>query len=425
MSDKHIIRLHESLPLPADPRVWAEIDSAALADNWRDLCDHVIRVSPDTYAMAVVKADAYGHGIYPAVHTLLRAGCRAFALACVEEAAAAREIIRDESRTNDEVAEDDVELLVLGYTPVTDVRLLSTHRITTTVLSEDYARSLSAAATLDGLTVTCHVALDTGMHRIGLPACRGEEIADTASAVARICALPGLKVTGLFSHLSCADEDQAAVLAPESHTMTQYRRFMEARAAILAALPRGHAPLICHLCNSAAAVRFPDALPDGCLDAVRLGISLYGYGAETVHGRPLANRPVMKLKTRVVHMHTLAPGERLGYGGDYASDTPRTIATLPVGYADGFLRAFRGVSVTVHTRPAGGSATVPVKAPIVGRICMDQCMLDVTDLGVSVGDEVTLFGDTPDELIALSRRAGTIPYELLCLITARVPRVVV
>lgn len=423
VSDKHVIRLHESLPLPADPRVWAEIDRAALADNWRDLCDHIIRVSPDTFAMAVVKADAYGHGIYPAVHTLLHAGCRAFALACAEEAAAAREIIRDEALSDHEVAADDVELLVLGHTPTTDVRLLASHRITTTVLSETYAAQLSAAAMRDGLTVACHIALDTGMHRIGLPACSTEEIADTAGAVARICEMPGLRITGVFSHLSCADEDQAAVLAPGSHTMTQYHRFMQARDAILAALPRTRAPMIWHLCNSAAAVRFPDALPDGCLDAVRLGISLYGYGTETVDGRPLADRPVMKLKTRVVHLHTLAPGERLGYGGDYAADTPRRIATLPVGYADGFLRAFRGAMVTVYTT-AGGKIT-PVQAPIVGRICMDQCMLDVTGLDVSVGDEVTLFGNTPEELTSLAHRAGTIPYELLCLITARVPRVVV
>ncbi len=414
MSDKHIIRLHESLPLPADPRVWAEIDNRALAENWRDLCDHIIRVSPDTYAMAVVKADAYGHGIYPAVHTLLHAGCRSFALACAEEAAAAREIIRDE-----ELGDETVELLVLGYTPVTDVPLLASYHITTTILSEDYAKALSKAAKRDGVTVACHIAVDTGMHRIGLPACTEGEIAATAATVARICRLPGLKVTGLFSHLACADEEQASVLAPDSHTMTQYRRFAAVREAILAALPRGREPLVCHLCNSAAAVRFPDALPEGCFDAVRLGISLYGYGVETVDGHPLADRPVMKLKTRVVHLHTLTPGERLGYGGDFTSDTPRVIATLPVGYADGFLRAFRGVSVTVHTH--GGR----VKAPIVGRICMDQCMIDVTDLGVSVGDEVTLFGDSPEELIVLAHRAGTIPYELLCLITARVPRMTV
>lgn len=413
MNGHRIIRLHESLPLPADPRVWAEIDSTALADNWRDLCDHIIRTSPDTYAMAVVKADAYGHGIYPAVHTLLRAGCRSFALACAEEAAAAREIIRDEA-----IASEAVELLVLGYTPVTDVRLLATHGITTTVLSEEYAKALSAAAVRDGLTVACHIALDTGMHRIGLPACSEDEIADTTRAVARIDRLPGLRITGLFSHLSRADEDRDAVLASDSHTMTQYRRFALARESILAALPRRHAPLVCHLCNSAAAVRFPDALPEGCLDAVRLGISLYGYGVARVDGRPLADRPVMKLKTRVVHLHTLRPGEQVGYGGDFTSDTPRIIATLPVGYADGFLRAFRGVSVTVHTR--GGR----VKAPIVGRICMDQCMVDVTGLRVSVGDEVTLFGEEREELMALARRAGTIPYELLCLITARVPRVI-
>ncbi len=419
MIEKNIIRLHESLPLPADPRVWAEIDRRALADNWRDLCDHIIRVSPDTYAMAVVKADAYGHGIYPAVHTLLAAGCRAFAFACAEEAAAAREIIRDEATVNGEMATDTVELLVLGYTPVTDVRLLATHGITTTILSEAYAEALSAAAERDGLTVACHIALDTGMNRIGLAACSDTEITEAARAVERICALPGLRVTGLFSHLACADEAPGEVLASDSHTMTQYRRFAAVKARLSSSCPR----LLCHICNSAAAVRFPDALPEGCMDAVRLGISLYGYGVETVDGRPLAARPVMKLKTTVVHIHTLLPGERVGYGGTFTTDVPRTIATLPVGYADGFLRAFAGTSVTIHTRCGAEKCTI--KAPVVGRICMDQCMVDVTGSGVKVGDQVTLFGEKPDELTELARRAGTIPYELLCLITARVPRVMV
>ena len=150
---------------------------------------------------------------------------------------------------------------------------------------------------------------------------------------------------------------------------------------------------------------------------MRLGIHLYGYGVEDGDAASVATRPAMRLETVITHVHTLLPGESVGYGGTYTADTPRTLATLPVGYADGWLRAFSGASVTLHT-PAGD-----VAAPIVGRICMDQCMVDVTDLPVSVGTPVTLFGATPDELRALAARAGTIPYELLCLISARIPRV--
>ena len=194
--------------------------------------------------------------------------------------------------------------------------------------------------------------------------------------------------------------------------MTQYARFAQVRDALAA---RGLRPGLCHICNSAAAVRFPAAHPDALPDAVRLGISLYGYGVPLPDGQALL--PVMRLCTSVVHLHTLLPGERVGYGGTFTADSPRLLATLPVGYADGWTRALAGASVTVHT--AEGDR----QAPLVGRICMDQCMVDVTGLPVRVGDPVTLFGQTPEQLEALAARAGTIPYELLCLITARVPRI--
>ena len=150
------------------------------------------------------------------------------------------------------------------------------------------------------------------------------------------------------------------------------------------------------------------------LDGVRFGISLYGYGETSPKNISLA--PVMKLITKVVHLHVCPPSGKVGYGGEYAPDTPRTIATLPVGYADGFERGFKGGYVTIHTK-AGD-----VKAPLVGRICMDQCMVDVTDLPVALGDEVTLFGCQSEELELLCQRAGNIPYEPLCLISGRVPR---
>ena len=343
---RRTVRLHDELSVPKYPRVWAEIDCAALAANYRELVERVRQVSPHTRPIAVVKADAYSHGIRPVLLTLLAEGCRAFAVACIEEAVTARKIIREVCPRD-----ADTDVLILGWTHPDGASRLAEYSLTATVLSLDYAQALSDEATRQGVTVSCHIALDTGMNRIGISACSDEEI---AAAVRDIETVQSMKALS----------------------------------------------------------------DDGCLDAVRLGISLYGYGVDAPDGTPVADRPVMRLCTSVVHVHTLLAGESVGYGGEYTADTPRTLATLPIGYADGFVRACRGASVAVHT------AHGVVKAPIVGRICMDQCMIDVTDLGVSVGDEVTVFGDARTTLISLCERADTIPYELLCLVTARVPRLV-
>ena len=407
---RRTVRLHDELSVPKYPRVWAEIDCAALAANYRELVERVRQVSPHTRPIAVVKADAYSHGIRPVLLTLLAEGCRAFAVACIEEAVAARKIIREVCPRD-----ADTDVLILGWTHPDGASRLAEYSLTATVLSLDYAQALSDEATRQGVTVSCHIALDTGMNRIGISACSDEEIAAAVRDIETVQSMKALSVAGLFTHLAKADEDIAEMTDEESLTRRQYRRY----AAVLDALARdGRRPRTCHVCNSAAAVRFPDYIPDGCLDAVRLGISLYGYGVDAPDGTPVADRPVMRLCTSVVHVHTLLAGESVGYGGEYTADTPRTLATLPIGYADGFVRACRGASVAVHT------AHGVVKAPIVGRICMDQCMIDVTDLGVSVGDEVTVFGDARTTLISLCERADTIPYELLCLVTARVPRLV-
>ncbi len=261
------------------------------------------------------------------------------------------------------------------------------------------------------MTVSCHVALDTGMNRIGLDAQSPEAWEQAARDVMDIMDMAGLQVTGMFTHFSTADHDFEEVNAPDSLTRTQFARYMAVYNALCQA---GKRPAFCHVCNSAAATRCPELMPEAALDGVRLGISMYGYGVNTP--RDLGLRPVMRLMTRVAHLHTCPAGGRVGYGGEYAPDTPRTVATLPVGYADGFTRGFKGAEVTVHT--AEGDRRIN----LVGRVCMDQCMADATDAPVRVGDKVTLFGDTCASLEALCERSGTIPYEPLCLITARVPR---
>lgn len=423
-------RLQESLPLLPGLRVRAVIDPSAIVHNYASLLSPVREVSPHTYAIAVVKADAYGHGIRPVVSALLGAGCHSFAVACLEEAVALRRLLRElrAGTTSDR----DNDILVLGYTDPKNAPILSVYRIATALLSEDYARRLLAAAREAQVTVRGHIALDTGMNRIGFPAHTEAEITEAVAAIRRLSregapaeedTAPhggGLILDGLFTHFARADEDYAAEMERgDSLTMTQYARYI----AVLSALEaEGLRPRVCHVCNSAATVRFPTACPAGCLDAVRLGINLYGYGVHYPEnsrpGKENAMRPAMALETTVTHIHTLLPGETAGYGGTYAAKTPRTLATLPVGYADGFLRAFTGADVTFLT-PEG-----EVTAPVVGRVCMDQCMVDVTGLPVSVGTPVRLFGRHACELESLAARAGTIPYELLCLITARVPRVV-
>ncbi len=418
MNPLNHVKLHEAFPLLPGMRVRAVIDTDALVNNYHTLLNPVRAVSPDTYAIAVVKADAYGHGIRPVVGALLSAGCRSFAVACLEEAVALRRLLRE--LLAGEATDRNTDILVLGYTDPENVPILSAYHITTALLSEDYAARLLTCAKKAQVTVKVHAALDTGMNRIGYPAHTDGEIAQAVNAISTLCrdgapdqACGGLILDGLFTHFARADEDYDTEMnTPDSLTMTQYKRY---RRVLDGLAEKGITPRVCHVCNSAAAVRFPRVLPEGCMNAVRLGINLYGYGVADENA--VATRPVLRLETVVTHIHTLLPGETVGYGGTYSADTPRTLATLPVGYADGWIRAFSGASVTFHT--ASGDLT----APIVGRICMDQCMVDVTDLPVTVGTPVTLFGETPRQLDALAERANTIPYELLCLITARVPRV--
>lgn len=399
--------LHGTLPLgELPPRTYAEIDIDALKQNYRTL---VSRVQAATDApilpIAVVKADAYGHGIGLCVPTLVEAGCRAYAVACIEEAIALRRLLRELEDAADSL------ILILGYTPPECAPQLAAWGLTAALVSQEHAERMAKAACAAGTQVSAHIALDTGMNRIGLAAHTEQELQAAVEQAIAIQALPGLRVSGMFSHFAEADGDPAVELAGGSRTDSQYRRFAAVRDALAA---RGMRPALCHICNSAAAVRFPDACPERLPDAVRLGIELYGYGVPAPDGRAIA--PVLRLCSSVVHLHDLPPGERVGYGGTYVASSPRRLATLPIGYADGWLRSLSGASVTVCT--AAGA----VQAPIVGRICMDQCMIDVTGLPVSLGDRVVLFGERPGELEALAERAGTIPYELLCLISARVGR---
>ncbi len=388
-------RLYSSLPLPKRYRTWATIDLEALAQNYSYLRD---RVNCET--IAVIKADAYAHGAHRVIDTLCEKGCRFFAVSCMEEAIDARTMCRYILGRD-----DDCRILILGYTAPSLAATLAEYDLITAAPSYDYLLSLSAEAMAAGVKVQVHIKLDTGMNRLGFPTDTEERIGETIQDIEKASHLEGVRLCGIFSHFADADTETG-----EAHGLTalQAKRYLTVTDTLAA---RGVDIGIRHLCNSAAAIRFPEL----ALDAVRLGIALYGVRPSDVFDLPLL--PVMKLQTVVSHIHTLKKGETVSYGGTFSADSDRVLATLPIGYGDGFLRAYSGAYVTVHTK------TGDFDAPIVGRVCMDQCMIDITGHEAAVEDTVTLFGDTADALYHLAERANTIPYECLCLVTARVPRI--
>jgi alanine racemase len=242
------------------------------------------------------------------------------------------------------------------------------------------------------------------MNRLGFSTSSEECRAEAVDAISSLFGFDGLLVEGIFTHFARADESGV------ENDEIQFKKYSSVVSAIE---ERGHKFALRHVCNSAASLRHPEYY----LDAVRLGIVLYGVNPSDIFDFPLL--PVMKLKTDISHIHALSKGECVSYGGIYTAETERRIATIPIGYADGFLRAYSGAEVYIETKNG------IQRAPIIGRICMDQCMIDITDTDASVGDTVTLFGENDSDLRSLSRLADTIPYECLCLVSGRVPRIIV
>lgn len=390
-------KLYSSLGNLEQQKNYAEVDLSALRDNYHTIKNAVCVHSPNTHIIAVVKAEAYGHGAPACVKVLLEEGCRFFAVSCIDEAVAVRTVC-DELRA-------DADILILGYTHPSLASHLARYNIIQTLLSEDYAQGLHTAAVSASVNVRTHIAIDTGMNRVGFAAHSEEEILATAAAISRVHRFSNLSLEGMFTHYARADE--APFGEGDAQTALQAARYQRLCSALEER--EIHIPFH-HSCNSAATVRRPEDHQNG----VRVGILLFGaYPSKNVR---IPLRPVLKLKTVISHLHKLLPGEGVSYGGEFRAETDRLIATVPIGYADGFLRAYSGATVTVHT--ALGDRT----APIVGKICMDQCMIDVTDTGAKIGDEVTLFGNFASDLSDYAARANTIDYECLCLISSRVPR---
>ena len=387
-------------------RIWAQIDLDALVNNYVVSRDYMRTLHPGVPVMAVIKANAYGHGAGPCARALYGSGCRYFAVASLEEGIVLRKSLAD-------LATERVEILLLGRTDPACASLLHQYGLTQTLYSKEYAAELHASAKQADVMLDVHVKVDTGMHRIGYPAytaALAEQTVREIGALADTC--DAFCVKGMFTHLSDADGG--------SFCREQWHRFCTVKQGLE---QLGKCPAFCHVCNSSGSMRYPDTY----LSGVRLGALLFGVAPLDLPSREREDgsnlfpverlRPVMRLQTRIIHLHRVAAGEPVGYGALYRSDRDRVIATLSAGYADGWLRAYADTRVIVHT------AKGDVSAPTVGRICMDLCMIDVTDLPCEIGDVVTLFGQDLPSLAALAEHAGTIAYEIPCLVTARVPRV--
>ena len=365
----------------------AHVDLGALAHNARAILAFMAatRGGGAPGLVGVVKADAYGHGAAHAARTLLGAGAGLLACADLEEAAALRR------------ASLPGPILVFGALGLSDLDGVFAHRLTPTIASPTSARRLQEAAERRGVRLRYHLEIDTGMNRLGF---RHDNLART---MPELLASPNLELEGVYTHFATAD-------APGDALFTRQRRNFDAANRTLASLgARGY---LRHAANSAALL----AEPSTWLDLVRPGLLLYGVTPPAFAGR-VAVKPVMSLRSRVAAVKGVRQGEIVGYGGRFTAERPTTIAIVPAGYADGidWRLAGRGCALVRERR-----------APIVGSVCMDMIMLDVTGIGAEPGDEVVLTGRQGEEEITvgeMARWAGTIAYELLCRVGARVDRV--
>ncbi|MBQ8851081.1 MAG: alanine racemase, partial [Oscillibacter sp.] len=337
--------------------------------------------------LGVVKADAYGHGAVQVGRKLEQLGADYLAVSSLDEA---RELRRNGI---------SMPILILGHTPPEMVPQLIAYNITQTVSARAKAEAYSAEAAKCGGTLKVHIKVDTGMSRLGFLV-RNEHFARGVAAIAESCAMPNLEAEGIFTHFSSADEDGEE---DEAYTHEQFELFMK----VLRALEeQGRTFPLRHCANSGALARYPEMY----LDMVRPGIALYGVGADAER---LGLKSVMKLKSCVSTIKVFDPETEVSYGRTFKARRRTRMGVLPIGYADGL---FRGLSNRMAVQTDFGPA------PVRGRICMDMTMVDLTDLpDVHVGDAVELFGER-QSVDTLADTLGTIPYELICAVSKRVPR---
>lgn len=364
---------------------WAEIDLDAIAYNTRN----IKKLIGDKDLIAVVKANCYGHGVIDIIPTLLENGASRFAVAMISEALE----IRDNKIT--------APVMILGFTPLYLGEELINNNIEQTVYDLDYAKELSKIALTLNKKAKIHIAIDTGMGRIGfLP---NEKSIDN---ITEICSLEGIEVIGIFTHFSTSDEKD------KEYSHEQFTKMLSVMDTLK---KRGIDIPLKHVANSGAIID----LPDTYLDAVRAGIILYGYyPSDEIDKNNLALKPALTLKATITNVKTLEKDMYVSYGRTFKTSNETIVATIPVGYADGYLRKLA----------ENGKVIIKGEfAPIIGRICMDQFMIDVTNIpDVKIGDEVILLGEknglkyNADDI---AKKLDTINYEVTCMLKSRLPRV--
>ena len=367
-------------------RTWAEIHMDALEYNYQIIRKHI---GKDVKFLGVVKADAYGHGSVQVATRLQELGADYLAVSSIDEAL--------ELRFNGIT----MPILILGHTPKEQVDRLICFNITQAVSCKAKAVEYSEEAVRYGGTLKIHIKVDTGMSRLGY-LCDGDFFDGGVDGIVEACTLPGLNADGIFTHFAVADEEGGEAKAyteHQFHLFTDVVRAAEARW--------GQSFLLRHCANTGATARYPETH----LDMVRPGLLLYGYGE---YAKRLGLRPMMSLKTTISTIKIYPSGTRISYGGIYETTETTRIGVVPYGYADGFTRL---LSNRYSLMTADGPA------PVRGKICMDMCMIDLSNApNVDVGDEVEIFGNrNPVENMA--QMAGTIPYELVCAVSKRVPRI--
>lgn len=372
-------------------RTWAQINLDALDNNIEQI-KSVLR--PGTRLCAVVKADCYGHGYAYTAQQMQESGADRFAVSNLAEALQLRK------------AGINRPILILGYTPPDKARELVYNDISQAVYSLAYAEALSDNARLCGVKVNAHIKIDTGMSRIGFLYHDSVDDYPVIDVIEKACTLPGINPEGIFTHFSSADCSDG-----ELFTRLQYDLFLSAVERLQA---RGIYFELRHCSNSAGILSYREMN----FDMVRAGIILYGLYPSQAVARTVKLLPVMELKTVVSMLKTVPPDTPISYGRTFTSKREMTVATVPIGYADGYPRRLSNrMSMLVNGRPA----------PVVGNVCMDQTMLDVTDIeNVYEGRQITVFGRDGGAYISVdevAEKAGLINYEVLCSLSRRVPRV--
>nr|WP_303787436.1 alanine racemase [Ruminococcus bromii] len=373
-------------------RTWAEISLNAIEHTY-----NVIRnkVADDTKVCCVIKADGYGHGAVELSQIYEKLGADFFAVSNIDEGI---EIRKSGSK---------LPIVILGYTPVSEAENLAEYDISQAVFSLEYAKELSEKCVEEDCICKMHIKVDSGMSRIGFMCQEFPRDEYSIEEICEACCLPNLEVEGLFTHFCVSDEDAEG----REFTNKQYENFIHVRDSLK---KRGVDISVVHCSNSGAIEDYPET----CCDMVRAGIILYGLAPSSKLADRLDLVPAMTLKTVVAFVKEVQKGATISYGRTFTADRKMKIATVPIGYADGFIR---------QNAKDGYMMVNGKKAKIVGRICMDQTMLDVTDIeDVKTGDEVVVFGTgengepTAD---SLAKNTGTINYETVCLVGKRVPRI--